>query len=290
MAKVTYNSYAGADIEVWCVVNPPSLLDLENNSENRKGRIPDLEKQLFIEKAELDAAEGLVARSSTSQGNFVVPGILDTFQDPSVNPDLIEGLEIKRIQSEAVKEIEDELDRLKSLNTPTYKKLAECSTISYSIFREKRLVRGLGQTNIKGVTRGIRTVAGSLVFTIFDKAVLHELLEAISPEGDPRIVLVDQIPPVDIFIFFANEYGAVSRIGIYGVDFINEGQVMSIHDLYTENTVNYVARDIDTMVAVDKSSFKEFNKPNVVTADQVINQTYAGVRNRIRLARFNNFR
>jgi Skp family chaperone for outer membrane proteins len=34
---------------------------------------------------------------------------------------------------------------------------------------------------------------------------------------------------------------------IYGVEFVSEGQTMSIHDLFIENQCQYVARDIDPM-------------------------------------------
>jgi hypothetical protein len=44
-----------------------------------------------------------------------------------------------------------------------------------------------------------------------------------------------------------NEYGAVSRLVLYGVELVNEGQTMSIDDLITENVVNFVARHIEPM-------------------------------------------
>ena len=57
--------------------------------------------------------------------------------------------------------------------------------------------------------------------------------------------LIDEIPPFDIVISAANEYGLRSRMVIYGVRLVNEGQVMSINDVYTENTYQFVATDLE---------------------------------------------
>ena len=58
---------------------------------------------------------------------------------------------------------------------------------------------------------------------------------------------MDELPPFDITISFANEYGTQARLAIYGVRIINEGQTMSINDVYTENTYQFVATDIEYM-------------------------------------------
>jgi hypothetical protein len=132
--------------------------------------------------------------------------------------------------------------------------LATCQTISISTFRDKKDVRACGSVYPKGFTRGARQIAGSLVFTVFDQNVLWSILDAHPSDFDAyssaSTALMDQLPPVDILISFANEYGSLSRMTIYGVEFVSEGQVMSIEDLLTESTVAYVARDLDPMRAV----------------------------------------
>lgn len=60
-------------------------------------------------------------------------------------------------------------------------------------------------------------------------------------------VMVDQIPPFDITISLVNEYGAISRLVLYGVELVNEGQTMSVDDLITENVCQFVARHIEPM-------------------------------------------
>lgn len=142
---------------------------------------------------------------------------------------------------------------------PISKELGNLQTISYSIFREKSPVRALGFVGERGRTRGSRTIAGSMVFTVFDRHVLYDLLRR--HPGDPntnRVVpkdiadlsylMVDQIPPFDVIINFANEYGAISQMAILGLDLAAEGQVMSVQDLLTENTVQYTASHLSLMV------------------------------------------
>ncbi len=132
------------------------------------------------------------------------------------------------------------------------KTLAELQTISISTDRDKRPVRAFGQVSVRGFCRGPRMVAGSMIFTVFDRHVLWEILGASNYDADDafRPALMDQLPPIDITISFANEYGSLSRMSLYGVEFVSEGRTMSIENLLLEDVVQYVARDIDIMTPV----------------------------------------
>ena len=150
----------------------------------------------------------------------------------------------------------------------------EIQTLSYSIYRPTTPVYSLGRINPKGVVRGQRTIAGSLIFTVFDRHVLKSVMESYpastnSPGsidlndfgiGDgmykfsaseltemKRNMKTDEMPPFDINITFMNEYGNSSTLNIYGVHILTEGQTMSIEDMITENTMQYLAMDIDLM-------------------------------------------
>ncbi|MEX3713558.1 virion structural protein [Cytobacillus horneckiae] len=130
--------------------------------------------------------------------------------------------------------------------TPTNGKsltLGVLQTISYSVYRPTAPVFALGRINAKGVVRGARTIAGSLIFTVFDRHVLYEVMQEY---GD--INKSDEIPAFDITINFMNEYAQSSRLTLYGVHLMSEGQTMSIEDMITENTMEFVAMDIDTMI------------------------------------------
>ncbi len=130
------------------------------------------------------------------------------------------------------------------------KKFAELQTISYSVHREKFPVRTLGRVNPKGFTRGSRTIAGSLIFTIFDRNALWDILTTNRndpPDTPGHSPLIDQIPPIDITITFQNEMGYMAAMRIYGIEIVDEGQTMSIDDIITENVMSYIARDITVM-------------------------------------------
>ena len=130
--------------------------------------------------------------------------------------------------------------------------LGNLETFSYSIFREKAPVRVLGRSHAKGYTAGGRTISGSMVFIVFDRAPLYDVIKEINyvrnPSDRSSSPIPDQLPPLDLILLFNNEYGHSSVVRMYGVEFMQEGQVHSINDLYTENVMQFVARDIDTMI------------------------------------------
>lgn len=130
-----------------------------------------------------------------------------------------------------------------------------------------------------------RGIAGSLVFTVFDRDALYDIKQAtdVARQGmndsgfgteaentnninvphqnmstDDNISrwtklsrphYSDEIPPFDITISFLNEYGHASQMSIYGVEILNEGMGMSIDDITTQKSCSFVARAIDDMRA-----------------------------------------
>jgi hypothetical protein len=135
----------------------------------------------------------------------------------------------------------------------------ELQTISYSIYRPTTPVYALGRINPKGVVRGQRTIAGSLIFTVFDRHVLKEVMKGYQTGTNSfgftndeiaemsKDMKTDEMPPFDITVTFMNEYGNNSVLHIYGCHILTEGQTMSIEDMITENTMQYIAMDIDLM-------------------------------------------
>jgi len=143
-------------------------------------------------------------------------------------------------------------------------------TVSYSIHRDKFPARTLGRISPKGYSYGGRTIAGSLIFTVFDRHVLKYTMEGIlkrkhgdfanlSVEDKAKYselyysVLTDEIPPFDINIIMANEHGQAAKIDLLGIMITDEGQVMSVEDIMTENTMSFIARDIVPLAALDKT-------------------------------------
>lgn len=55
---------------------------------------------------------------------------------------------------------------------------------------------------------------------------------------------IDQVLPFDVVITAANEYGAVARMMIHGVEIMNVGSSLSINDITTEEACTYLATAI----------------------------------------------
>lgn len=134
--------------------------------------------------------------------------------------------------------------------------IGSLTTISYSMFRNKVPVINIGRTNINGITRGSRIYAGTMVFTLINKHWLRELQDQASYLQDYPTLKVDELPLFDIMIISSNEYGSSCSMFIYGIDFTDEAQTLSVEDLFTENIFKFVAREV--------SVFDE----NIITASE----------------------
>ena len=142
--------------------------------------------------------------------------------------------------------------------------LGELQTISYSMHRENSPVRTIGHVNPRGFVKGSRTIAGSLVFTVFNEYAFYrikEFREMMSKSGLFFAPLADMLPPFDVVLSFFNEYGLAAKMKIYGITIVDEGQTMSVDDLITEQTYTYMARGIQPMMSVE-------NDPLLLPSDQ----------------------
>lgn len=159
------------------------------------------------------------------------------------------------------------------------KVIGELQAITYSVTREKAPVYTMGDPNPRSFSRGKRGIAGSLVFSVFDRDALHMMkvdenvyshqMNQSAALGEPQAVhdqsgqafdksrwatprkpvYSDEIPPFDVTINFLNEYGQGSVMTIYGVEILNEGMGMSVDDITTEKACTFVARALSDMVA-----------------------------------------
>lgn len=74
--------------------------------------------------------------------------------------------------------------------------------------------------------------------------ITNNIVEAQQPEYE------DEIPPFDITISFANEYGQKATVVIYGVEILNESNGFSIDDVSSEKACTFIARRVEYMRAV----------------------------------------
>lgn len=124
--------------------------------------------------------------------------------------------------------------------------IGDIQTLTYSIHSDKGAVRTLGRKVTKGFTRGNRTIAGTMIFSIFDRRALWELSKN-KNETTRRVAIADSLPGFDIVLYFTNEYGQESTLAIYNIQIVDEGQSHSVQDVYIENTMSYIAQDIDLL-------------------------------------------
>jgi hypothetical protein len=142
--------------------------------------------------------------------------------------------------------------------------LGELQTISYSIHRENTPIRTIGHVNPRGFVKGGRTIAGSLIFTVFNEYAFYRIKEfrqMMSETGLFFAPLADMLPPFDVVLSFFNEYGLAAKMKIYGITIVDEGQTMSVDDLITEQTYTYMARGIQPLMSVE-------NDPLLLPNDQ----------------------
>ena len=146
--------------------------------------------------------------------------------------------------------------------------LASLQSFSYSCHTNRIPIRNIGSINVKDYVSGPRTIAGSLIFTVFNKHFAYEIIDNINSNYKTNeSILVDELPPFDVTISLANEYGAASRLAVYGIQLVNEGQVMSVNDIYTENTYQYVARSIEYL-----NDSTKYSLPNNTSEETFLNE------------------
>ena len=58
------------------------------------------------------------------------------------------------------------------------KVIGECQALTYSVRREKAPVYTFGSANPRSFSRGKRGIAGSCVFTLFDRSALDQIIQS----------------------------------------------------------------------------------------------------------------
>ena len=145
-----------------------------------------------------------------------------------------------------------------TLPTKQVFRLGNLALLSISTHRDKFPVTSLGRIKVRGFTAGSRVIAGTMVFSSFDRSVFHRMMTSIAQEQkdaqvkDPAKLkmrkmstqLADELPPFDVNITFVNEFGAVSYTGITGVTILDQGATYSIDNINVMETYSYMATDI----------------------------------------------
>ena len=141
--------------------------------------------------------------------------------------------------------------------------MGSLQTITYSVYDRMEPIHSLGNVNAKDYVHTHRYIAGSMVFAVFDQHWAKEFIEKYCKSAgiaESEKILTDEMPPMNITISMGNEYGSSSRTALYGVRLFNEGMTMSVNDIYTEHTYQFVALNIDYLENVQLPS--ESRDPN----------------------------
>lgn len=154
-------------------------------------------------------------------------------------------------------------------------------SVSYSVQREKAGIYTCGSPDPRSISRGKRGIAGSLIFQVFNRDALYEIIHdraeefmfttrysnrviadgVYGPTGQPNNYIndwkqqtlaygqfvpfyADQIPPFDITLTFVNEINNVARMDIKGVEILNEGMGVSIEDMAIEQAMTFICRSV----------------------------------------------
>lgn len=161
--------------------------------------------------------------------------------------------------------------------------LGNLQTISISTYRDTTPVRALGLDRPVEYKQGTRSVSGSLVFTKVNRSELDDMINANSglSIGDTiGHATPDRVNSFDVHIHKATEYGDFARdinIGshalVKGVTLMTSGAVMSVHDIYSEQTYNYVALEYkdfnlkDIKESVESLSLSEYFKRRLLRSN-----------------------
>lgn len=194
--------------------------------------------------------------------------------------------------------------------------IGELQSISWAVQRKKAPIYTLGNADPRSFSRGVRGIAGSLVFAVFDRDALLEEVKQVwsatnfpvmfsaagnlyslskttfdtaleqsqwaagnnnpltaitneswnakvqakfnasvteAPPGFSRlkennILYADMLPPFDVTLTFANEYGQSAFQKIYDLDILNEGSGVSVDSIVMERQMTFIARRISPLI------------------------------------------
>jgi len=125
--------------------------------------------------------------------------------------------------------------------------IGDIATLTYSIHQDKGAVRTLGRTAPKSFVRGNETIAGTLIFNIFNRQALHELSHYNRDSRTRKTTHAHRLPSFDILLYFHNEHGSEGILGVFGIQIVDEGQSHSVEDTYVENTMQYLAHYVEPL-------------------------------------------
>jgi hypothetical protein len=137
------------------------------------------------------------------------------------------------------------------LNEGTHMESVTLQTLTISSASSVLPVRRAGESKARHYTKGARTFAGSMVFTVLGQdpfqqiASVDALNNTVRGDGHWHI---DQMPPFDAIILCANEMGESGMQMIHNITLTNWGTTYSVDDMYIESSYTYVAEHVSPFI------------------------------------------
>ena len=157
------------------------------------------------------------------------------------------------------------------LSNKTFKSAIELQTITMSSTTSVLPIRRCGESRAAAFTRGARTFAGTMVFTLLGDDPFREIfgIDALNNSiVNDNSWHIDQMPPFDIIIVAQNETGGVGIQIIDSARIVNWGTTFSVDDMYTESTYTYIAEHVTPFYAGELSFNGEANGPGISSSLQ----------------------
>lgn len=242
-------SYSGADAKAWAYY-PGKSAQLKAQREGLMMQLREAEQRLGAQNAwisnEIDR--------------------IDAYGDDFVSEEQVDG-------------IRDQINSLPRITDNGWICLDSLATISLNIHEPRSQVRALGHKGIKGFAGSVRTIAGTMIFTIVEGHPLRQLMllddevgskpshrgawsidnyltgrGTAYTNGDKLSKLATMLTPFSIHLQYKTEYlpqhdfggstGMGAALSIDGIQIISEGIVTSVNDIVTEITYQFIAEDV----------------------------------------------
>lgn len=158
--------------------------------------------------------------------------------------------------------------------------LGTLSSVTVSVVREVNPMWALGDSTFKSISKGKRSITGTMTFMVLDKDALTKEVfggtnfkhsgfgnvkagefgstkdvsgtftdDTLARQNLSNIMnsnmeldYADQLPPFNIIITFVNEHGSASVASLLGVSIVSQGIGWSMHDLESDQAYAYIAR------------------------------------------------
>lgn len=197
-------------------------------------------------------------------------------------------------------------------NPGAVKDLSSLATISISVHEAKAPVRRLGHVGVSGYSKGIRTIAGTMVFLVIEDHPLRTMME-VDPAGKTSnyyysedrdkgvdseygVKLSTMISPFNILLKYQTEVisnekdtsssttknkqfnktpGRASML-LKNIEITGESIVTSVNDMVTEVVVQFVAEDIKMLKTESSLNSKiesSLNNELIITVPETENES-----------------